>query len=266
MESCAPTQPPAPSHTPWKTLRVSHSCPPPTARRPGKNFNGEMIHPWVRFLRGLTRGRGAASPLEAIPAPCSLAGARRPRRAVMRVLKFGGTSVGSAERIRGVADIVCAQAADGPLVVVVSAVGGVTDELLRGAEQAAAGESVVPALARFHSVHRGVLDSLRHELGAGRAAGAEAELGALEREMENLLRGFGLLRECPPTAMALLSSLGERASCALVAPLLAARGLDARLLDPKALIRTSGPPLSASPDWPATREAFAPLREAPPGV
>src|SRR4029077_20097495 len=131
---------------------------------------------------------------------------------------------------------------------------------------AAAGESVVPALARFHSVHRGVLDSLRHELGAGRAAGAEAELGALEREMENLLRGFGLLRECPPTAMALLSSLGERASCALVAPLLAARGLDARLLDPKALIRTSGPPLSASPDWPATREAFAPLREAPPGV
>src|SRR4029077_5926783 len=55
MESCAPTQPPAPSHTPWKTLRVSHSCPPPTARRPGKNFNGEMIHPWVRFLRGLTR-------------------------------------------------------------------------------------------------------------------------------------------------------------------------------------------------------------------
>jgi aspartokinase/homoserine dehydrogenase 1 len=184
----------------------------------------------------------------------------------MRVLKFGGTSVGSAERIRGVADIVCAQAAEGPLLVVVSAVGGVTDELLRGAEQAAAGESVVPALARFHSVHRGVLDSLRHELGADRAAEAEADLGALEREMENLLRGFGLLRECPPTAMALLSSLGERAACALVAPLLAARGLDARLLDPKTLIRTSGPPLSASPDWPATREAFTQLREAPPAV
>src|SRR4029077_5075908 len=62
MESCAPTQPPAPSHTPWKTLRVSHSCPPPTARRPGKNFNGEMIHPWVRFLRGLTRSPGPPLP------------------------------------------------------------------------------------------------------------------------------------------------------------------------------------------------------------
>jgi aspartokinase/homoserine dehydrogenase 1 len=184
----------------------------------------------------------------------------------MRVLKFGGTSVGTAERMRGVADIVGGQAPEGPLLVVVSAVGGVTDALLRGAEQAAVGGSVVPALARFHSVHREILEALRPELGAARAAEAEADLGVLEREMENLLRGFGLLRECPPAALALLSCLGERASCALVSRLLAARGLDARLLDPKALIRTCGPPLSASPDWPATRQAFTPLREEPPAI
>jgi aspartokinase/homoserine dehydrogenase 1 len=184
----------------------------------------------------------------------------------MRVLKFGGTSVGSAERIRGAADIIAGRAAEGPLLAVISAVGGVTDGLLRGSEQAAAGESVVPALARFHSIHREILESLRSELGTGRAAEAAASLGELEQEMENLLRGFGLLRECPPTALALLSSLGERASSVLVAPLLAARGLDARLLDPKTLIRTFGSPLSSSPDWPAIREAFAPLREAPPQV
>src|SRR3954471_19146566 len=184
----------------------------------------------------------------------------------MRALKFGGTSVGNAERMRGVAEIVGRQAPEGPLVVVVSAVGGVTDALLKGAEQAAAGGSVVPALARFHSVHREILDALRPELGPTRAAEAEADLSALERELENLLRGFGLLRECPPTALALLSSLGERASCALVSRLLAARGLDARLLDPKALIRTCGPPLSATPDWPATRQAFTSLREEPPAV
>jgi aspartokinase/homoserine dehydrogenase 1 len=184
----------------------------------------------------------------------------------MRVLKFGGTSVGNAERIRSVADIIGGQAADGPLLAVISAVGGVTDGLLRGAEQAAAGESVVPALARFHSIHREILDSLRPELGAARAAEAAASLGELEQEMENLLRGFGLLRECPPTALALLSSLGERASSVLVHPLLASRGLDSRLLDPKALIRTFGTPLSSSPDWPATREAFSALRAAPPAV
>ena len=72
----------------------------------------------------------------------------------MRALKFGGTSVGNAERMRGVAEIVGQQAPEGPLVVVGSAVGGVTDALLKGAEQAAAGGSVVPALARFHSLHR----------------------------------------------------------------------------------------------------------------
>lgn len=57
----------------------------------------------------------------------------------MRVLKFGGTSIGNAERIRGAAEIVARQARETPLVVVVSAVGGVTDALLRGAEETAAG-------------------------------------------------------------------------------------------------------------------------------
>lgn len=185
----------------------------------------------------------------------------------MRVLKFGGTSVGNAERIRSSAEIVAEAAQEGPLLVVVSAVGGVTDALLRGAEQAAVGGSVIPALARFHSVHRQILDGLRGEIGDAQAAEIEGELGVLEREMENLLRGFGLLLECPPAALALLSSLGERASSAMFARLLMARGLDARLQDPKTLIRTTGgTPLSAAPDWKATRQAFTPLRENPPAV
>ncbi|MEA2603231.1 MAG: bifunctional aspartokinase / homoserine dehydrogenase 1 [Acidobacteriota bacterium] len=184
----------------------------------------------------------------------------------MRVLKFGGTSVGSAERMRGVANIVVRQAREAPLLVVASAVGGVTDGLLRGSEEAAAGGSVVPALARFHSLHREILAGLRSEMGAEGALEAEADLGALEREMENLLRGFALLLERPPGALAVLSSLGERAACALLSRLLAARGPGARLLDPKTLIRTAGPPLSASPDWESTRRAFASVRESPPAI
>ncbi|HEV2854484.1 MAG TPA: bifunctional aspartate kinase/homoserine dehydrogenase I [Thermoanaerobaculia bacterium] len=184
----------------------------------------------------------------------------------MRVVKFGGTSVGNAERMRGMAEIVVRQAAEGPLLVVVSAVGGVTDSLLRGATEAVAGNPVAPALARFHSVHREILDDLRDELGATRAAAAETDLALLEREMQKLLCGFALLHEQPPGALAAFSSLGERASCALVQRLLEARGLDTRLLDPKELIRTTGAPLSATPDWPATRQAFAPLRKDPPAV
>ncbi|HEV8578207.1 MAG TPA: bifunctional aspartate kinase/homoserine dehydrogenase I [Thermoanaerobaculia bacterium] len=184
----------------------------------------------------------------------------------MRVLKFGGTSVGNAERMRSTVEIIARQAREGSLVVVISAVSGVTDGLLRGAEETAGGGSLVPALARFHSLHREILGELRDELGAGRAAEAESDLGALERELENLLRGFALLLEQPPGALAVLSSLGERASCALISRLLAARGIDVKLLDPKALIRTAGSPLAASPDWRATREAFALLKAEPPAV
>lgn len=184
----------------------------------------------------------------------------------MRVLKFGGTSVGNAERMRGAAEIVAGQAGDAPLLVVVSAMASVTDSLLRGSEEAATCGSVTPALTRFRSVHREILADLKSELGAESTAAAEVDLKALEREMENLLRGFALLLERPPGAMAVLSSLGERASCALFSRLLAARGLDVKLLDPKTLIRTTGSPLSASPDWEATRQAFAPLRSDPPAV
>src|SRR5947209_19499721 len=184
----------------------------------------------------------------------------------MRVLKFGGTSVGNAERMRGVAAIVAGEAGEAPLLVVASAVGGVTDGLLRGAEETAAGGSVVPALARFHSVHRAILDDLRSELGAELVAAAEADLAALDRELENLLRGFALLLECPSGALAVLSSLGERAASALLGRLLTARGLAVRPLDPKVLIRTSGSPLAASPDGAVTRQAFAPLRCDPPAV
>jgi len=184
----------------------------------------------------------------------------------MRVLKFGGTSVGSAERMRGAAEIVAGQAGEAPLLVVASAMASVTDALQRGAEEAAAGGPVAPAVSQFRSVHRAILADLEGELGTERTAAAEADLTALELEMENLLRGFALLLECPPGAMAVLSSLGERASCALFSRLLAARGLAVTLLDPKVLIRTTGSPLAASPDWQATRLAFAPLRSAPPAV
>ena len=45
----------------------------------------------------------------------------------MRVLKFGGTSVGNAERMRGAAEIVAGQAGEGPLLVVASAMSSVTE-------------------------------------------------------------------------------------------------------------------------------------------
>jgi aspartokinase/homoserine dehydrogenase 1 len=186
----------------------------------------------------------------------------------MRVLKLGGTSVGSALRMRGAADIVARAAREGePVLVVVSAVSGVTDTLVRGAAAVAGGEPAEPWVERFRTIHREILEELAAETGADAAAEAAAELDGIAREQEDLLQGFGLLREQPPGAVAHLCALGERASSALLGRLLAARGLSPAVLDPRRFIRTaSGSPLVAPPDWPAIRDAFTGLRADPPAV
>jgi len=71
----------------------------------------------------------------------------------MKVLKFGGTSVGTPERILEVKRIIEAQTI--PCVVVVSAFGGVTDNLLQAAEIAASGNKEYSALLdRINTKHR----------------------------------------------------------------------------------------------------------------
>lgn len=186
----------------------------------------------------------------------------------MRVLKFGGTSMGSASRMRGVAEIVTRTVSqEEPVLVVVSAVGGVTDTLVRGAAAAASGEPAEPWIDGFRAVHRQILEELADKIGAGAVDEVAADLSGLSREQEDLLRGFGLLREQPPGAVAHLSALGERASALLIHRLLAARGLAPRLLDARELLRTGGgSPLAAPPDRGAIREAFAGLRGDPPAL
>ena len=69
----------------------------------------------------------------------------------LRIMKFGGTSVGDAACIRRVAEIVRSAACDSDLVVVVSAMGGVTNRLLEAAMRAEAGDrsSAAAIFARF---------------------------------------------------------------------------------------------------------------------
>ena len=156
----------------------------------------------------------------------------------MRVLKLGGTSVGNASRIRGVADLVARVAREGePVLVVVSAVGGVTDTLVRGAAAAATGEPVEPWVDGFRAIHRQILMELADEIGPGAFEEAAAGLAGLAREQEDLLRGIGLLREQPPGAVAHLCSLGERASALLMHRLLDARGLAPKAIMPSRWVR-----------------------------
>ncbi len=152
-------------------------------------------------------------------------------------MKFGGTSLGDGARMKCVAEIVQEHARNAEVVVVVSAMGGVTDMLIRAANEASHGDrehwrSVRQELARRH---REVADQF---LSASEQATILPRLAEQAGNFENLCSGFSLVREVTPRAMDTLSSLGEVMSATLVAAILRSRGLLAEAVDATELIVT----------------------------
>jgi len=152
------------------------------------------------------------------------------------VMKFGGTSVGSAERIRGVADRVRERLAHKP-VVVVSALGGITDLLIRGARFAlhrdpAAEATVREVMARHNDVIRELLPGgeVRNRL--------LAHVEAVAGELKILYTGVHYLEELTPRSLDAIAAMGERLSAEIAAAGLEAGGVPARALDARAVLVT----------------------------
>lgn len=136
------------------------------------------------------------------------------------VMKFGGTSLGTADNLaRSVAHVNREQR---PRLVVVSAVGGVTDLLLQAAGEACAGRDHGPFLAEIRRRHAEIVDKLGLD---------SALIVALDAELERLLLGIFMLRELSPRVADALVSLGERTSVRLTAAALRAEGLEALAFD-----------------------------------
>ena len=168
------------------------------------------------------------------------------------VYKFGGTSVASAERIRRVVQLVLAERADVQRVVVTSALGGVTDQLLKAIEEALARtgghEAIVRQLRARHdeAVEALVLPEERERV--------EEELDARWRELGELLDGVYLLRECTLRTRDAIGGMGERLSTPIVAAAFRAAGADAVALDASAFIRTDASFGEGNVQFDATRE------------
>lgn len=178
--------------------------------------------------------------------------------ASIRVMKFGGTSVADAGRIRSVADRVGEALLGHRVCLVASAMAGVTNLLTHGG-RVPAREEADRILADFRARHAEVVEALAADLGEGAAALRE-ELEGLEALGRRLFHGMALLEEGPPSVLAQVSSLGERASCAILVALLVARGLAPRYLDPVDFICAEGDPLQARPRMADIEARFAPLK------
>lgn len=172
----------------------------------------------------------------------------------VHVYKFGGTSVGSVAAIEAVTNIVGRAAQEHRVAIVVSAMSGVTDALLRGAQTAAAGDG-----ATFKEIAGEI--RVRHLATAIELIPSEDERRALEGELTRLLHefqtlchGIHVLGELTPRALDTIGSLGERLNTPQVAAALRAKNVQAQAVDAAHLIVTDDRFGDASPLFEPTQE------------
>ena len=148
----------------------------------------------------------------------------------MKVFKFGGTSVGSAEGLRNIQRIIGDEA--GRVVVVVSALGGITDLLIATSEAAARADAGY--LEMYETICRRHRDAVAVSVPAERQAPTLAETGVLLDELGNILRGVFLIQDLSPKTTNTIVSYGERLSSLIVSRIID----DAMLRDSRAFIKT----------------------------
>lgn len=148
----------------------------------------------------------------------------------MKVLKFGGSSVGSKESILNVKKIVESQ--DDDVIVVVSALGGITDKLISTAQLAAAGDSrYEQELAAMITRHETMVYDI---LPAGGRRKALNGIRRLFGELTNIMKGLFLIHDLSDHTLDTVVSYGERLSSQIVWHLID----DITLFDSRAFIKT----------------------------
>ncbi|MDB5178343.1 MAG: aspartate kinase, monofunctional class [Patescibacteria group bacterium] len=175
------------------------------------------------------------------------------------IMKFGGTSVGSADRIRTVAGIVAKAKKQRNVVVVISAMSSVTNTLV-SAGRHAAGKNMAGLNRDFkhlQTIHLEAISGLRLDdaAAAGLRTTVEAHLAHLRKLLDSILE----LGELTPRAHDLIVSFGERISVRLLAQALTAIGVPADPIDAGALIVTSDTFGNAAPHLEESQRQARPI-------
>ncbi len=169
------------------------------------------------------------------------------------VMKFGGTSVGSAERMRAACDLIAKEAARRPVVAVVSAMSKITDLLLDTTRHAEADDQA--------GIDRNLatLESRHHEAAAGllpesEQARLQAAIGEVTADFRRIVSGIQMLGYRPLRAVDEAVAVGERLSALLVSEHLKSRGLGAVAVNAADVVVTDAVFGNASPMMAQTEE------------
>lgn len=169
------------------------------------------------------------------------------------VMKFGGTSVGSAERMKASAGLAAREAGGRPVAIVVSAMSKITDLLLDTMRHAEGGDSagIAKNLSELRERHRAACRDLLPE---SRQEDALAKIDELIAEFRRIMRGMEMLSERPPRSVDEALATGERLSALLVAEYLTSSGTPAAAVNAWEVVVTDAVFGNASPLMDATRE------------
>jgi aspartate kinase len=170
------------------------------------------------------------------------------------VMKFGGTSVGSHTAIKQAAEIVKTSTQEwGRLVVVVSAMRGVTDALIKSAAAAALGDEVLyqSLISDLQSRHHTVVSELLSDVNERDSMSAMVD--EYIAELSAYCRSIQVLGEVTARGMDTITSLGERINARIVASALRQSGIRSQAIDATELIVTDASFQSAIPLMDATR-------------
>jgi aspartate kinase len=138
----------------------------------------------------------------------------------MIVMKFGGSSIADAARLRHVAEIVRTQLARKPALVL-SAMGDTTDHLLEAADNALNNGKI--EIENIKKLHQATIKNLKLPV--------QKEIDSLLDELTRLLSGIALIKELTPRTRDYLVSFGERLSVRIAASFLKVTGMNARAFD-----------------------------------
>ncbi len=155
----------------------------------------------------------------------------------MRILKFGGSSVGTPERIKDVIDILKEYySSNKRYSVIFSAFQGVTDSLISISKKAECrDETVWTDFEELKNIHN---TSVKYLLSGSNATKVAKTINILFEELKEILHGIYLLRELTSRSSDYVVSFGERLSCSIICEAMKFKGIDCEFLDSREIIKT----------------------------
>ena len=172
----------------------------------------------------------------------------------MQVLKFGGSSIGSESAIGNVVEIVTESLQNKPCIVVVSAVHGVTDQLLMLAQTAAQGNEAYKTI--IENIEQKHLDIVRTLLPIQQQSATLSIVKQLINELEANCEGLSMLKELSPRMKDKIVCYGELLSSKIISATFAAKGIKQQWVDARELIKTDSNFLNAVVDKTLTNKTI----------